>query len=461
MDAAYAREAEAFLVSLNEEFFQHDAGLKDRLEISSIYERHRRLFGRDTVRALLQNRDTPEGRYLAHFAAFGFVDSALRDITERIAAAEARATVDWDGRNVPYRESRILLSNEPDAARRHDLEARIAAATEALNPDSLTRLAAAHDAAADLGFPGYAPMCDDLAGLRLDWLRSATRDLLARTERVYRAALEAHLRRAGIPPPEATTADCAFLCRGHAFDALFPRSDLVPALERTFAGLGINLATQDNVTLDIEERPLKRPRAFCSPIRVPHDVRLAIRPQGGLDDYLRLFHEAGHVEHFAHAPADAPFAFRYLGDYSVTEAYAFLIGKLPSNPAWLREVGGRSAPPEYFALAKLTDLYYVRRYCAKLAYELALHASHRPEEVRPGYTEMLGDALHLRVRPEFYLYDVDDFLYCTCYLRAWMLEAQLRRRVVADFGPHWFLKREAGEYLKALWSLGQELTAPR
>lgn len=460
MDADdYQRQAEDFLAAVNDEYFQHDAGLKQELEVAPIYRRYGALFEQDLVLDLLRNRTSRDGRYLAQFAAFGFVENSLREITDRIATAEARATITWDGRSVPYRQSRMLLANEPGLERRRELEGRIAEATEPLNPDLAMRVKGARRAASELRFRSYAAMCDELAGLSLPALYSATGRLLADTTDLYAAALEAHLSAAGIPAEGATAADFAFLRRGHAFDTLFPKEELMPALERTLAGLGVELATQPNVTLDIAERPLKLPRAFCAPVRVPGDVRLAIRPQGGLDDYLRLFHEAGHLEHFAHARVDAPFAFRCLGDYSVTEAYAFLLGKLPTTPAWMADTLGREAPAEYLALSKLTDLYYIRRYCAKLAYEIELHAAGDPGAVRPRYARILGEALRLACRPEFYLYDVDDFFYCACYLRAWILEAQLRRRLIADFGREWFTKRRAGDYLKELWALGQELTA--
>ena len=45
------------------------------------------------------------------------------------------------------------------------------------------------------------------------------------------------------------------------------RSDrMLPALEATLRDLGIDLASQENVHLDLEQRPGKSPRAFCSPI---------------------------------------------------------------------------------------------------------------------------------------------------------------------------------------------------
>ncbi len=455
----YANQAESFLTKLNEEYFQQGAGLKEELELSPIYDRHHRLFELDTVRSLLDDRESRADRYLAHFGVFGFVENELRELTEQIAAAEARATVEWDGENIPHRKARVLASGESDTKRRRELERRIVATTEELNPQNSLRIARSHEAAVELRFTDYVAMSDELAGLGLSRLYEDTQRLLLHTRSAYETLLATHLATAGIAPEEATTGDFTFVRRGKKFDRLFPKADLLPALSRTLAGLGIALESQDNIELDLEDRPLKTPRAFCAPIKVPSDVRLVIRPRGGADDYLALFHEVGHAEHFAHTSAGAHFAYRCLGDNSITEAYAFVIGKLPTTPAWLREVLGLTEIADYLSLARLIDLYYLRRYAAKLTYELQLHHSHELNGMGDRYAELLGEALRVRVWPQNYLSDVDDFFYCACYLRAWMLEVQLRRRLVADFGPRWFASPEAGDYLRQLWSLGQEFTA--
>jgi hypothetical protein len=455
----YANQAESFLADLNEEYFQHGAGLKEELALTPIYSRYHGLFELDTVSALLGDRRSRRGRYLAHFGAFGFVEDDLRELTEQIAAMEVRSTVEWDGEQVPHRKARVLASNEPDTARRHELERRIVAATEELNPQSALRLARAHAVAEDLGFADYVAMCDELAGLGLARLHDQTQRLLAATSTAYESVLLAHLASAGISPEEATNGDFFFVRRGLGFDPLFTKEGLVPALTRTLAGLGIALESQGNVKLDLEERPQKTPRAFCAPVRVPADVRLVIRPHGGRDDYFALFHEAGHVEHFACTRSEAPFPFRCLGDNSVTEAYAFVIGNLPSTPEWLRDVLGLTEFADYLSLARLVDLNYLRRYSAKLAYELELHRSPIRDELAARYAELLGEAVQVRMWPQNHLYDVDDFFYCACYLRAWMLEVQLRRRLIEQFGARWFSRKEAGDYLKDLWALGQEFTA--
>ena len=186
---------------------------------------------------------------------------------------------------------------------------------------------------------------------------------------------------------------------------------------------------------------------------------LVLRPQGGHDDYAAILHEAGHAEHFSHTRADLPVAYRHLGDNSVTEAYAFLFGNLQRNPVWLRDVMGATEVADYLALNAFVERYMLRRYAAKLQYELELHRADDLTGYEHTYAQRLGEAVQVHVWPENFLFDLDDGFYVANYLRAWILEVQLRQVLVKEYGEGWFASRAAGDYLRDLWSLGQEFTA--
>jgi hypothetical protein len=234
---------------------------------------------------------------------------------------------------------------------------------------------------------------------------------------------------------------------------------MVPALEATLAGMGVDLRAQKNVQLDLDERPTKSPRAFCAPIEVPGRVVLVIKPLGGLDDWAALFHEAGHTEHFAHASAHLPVEARRLGDNAVTEGVAFLLEHLVTDPTWLRRRLDVARPEELAGESSAILLYFVRRYCAKLLYELELHGGADPAELAERYVELQRSATMIEPAPEDHLADVDPGFYCTSYLRAWALEAQLAEHLRESFGHAWFAERKAGSLLRELWSEGQGLDA--
>ena len=115
-----------------------------------------------------------------------------------------------------------------------------------------------------------------------------------------------------------------------------------------------------------------------------------------------------------------------LGDMAVTEGWAALFERLVDEPAWLNR---RLDVPD---IAKITNdgavstLYFLRRYSAKLLYEIEFFQADDPESMRPRYAELLTDALKLPANPESYLDDIDGSFYVTGYLRSWAFEAQLR-----------------------------------
>ena len=53
------------------------------------------------------------------------------------------------------------------------------------------------------------------------------------------------------------------------YDHVFRRERMLPILFESLRGLGIDPARQDAISFDLEERPLKHPRAFCAPLRIP------------------------------------------------------------------------------------------------------------------------------------------------------------------------------------------------
>jgi hypothetical protein len=186
---------------------------------------------------------------------------------------------------------------------------------------------------------------------------------------------------------------------------------------------------------------------------------LVIKPVGGPDDWHSLFHEAGHAEHFAHTSSGLPMEARRLGDNAVTEGWAMLLEHLVDEPAWHARRLDMGGLDEFAADCSTLLLYIVRRYAAKLLYELELHELDDVTAARPRYVELLGEALKIEPLPDDFLADVDSGFYASAYLRAWAFEAQLRAFLRQRYGNAWFAKREAGSLLRELWYEGQGYTA--
>jgi hypothetical protein len=457
----YREQADRFIAAIDEEYYLHYAGHKDSLDIVPIYDQFAELTSLGQANRVGSAVDgNRRVRELWRFACQGYLGNLTREYDERSANLEAELTAAVDGEEIPFRMLRPTIANEPDRDRRKRLErARNALTEEHLLPLELETVQVVTDAVRDLGAPDYVELHRRF-GFRLDEMAEQCRAFLDATERMWEDAGDKLFRsRIGIGLDEAQRYDVARVFRAPEWDPSFPGDRMLPALESTLADLGVDLYAQENVELDVEQREKKTPRAFCSPIEVPQRVVLVIQPIGGVDDWRALFHEAGHTEHFAHTRADLPVEERRLGDFAVTEGWAMLMEHLVQDAAWLNRRLDVPRPNEFVAESATGLLYLVRRYCAKVLYELELHAAADPRPLQQRYVEILGDALKIEPSPTDYLGDVDAGFYSTEYVRAWAFEAALKRFFREKFGSTWFARREAGSLLRELWSEGQRLTA--
>jgi len=464
----YRDEAESFCEAIDREHYLHLAGHKPDLEIEAIYARHGALFQRDSVERLRGLADGAAGekerrlRHLLHFALDGLLGHETAPQAVEAARLEADLEVQVAGGPVAYRKVSAGQANEPDGARRAELEAaRDAVLDERLNPLHREALERAHALCRELGWRGYAHAYGELRGLDMASLAERTGAFLEATADVYAPAVDPCLDEAGLPQLGlARRSDLARFFRAPALDGPFDPARMIPSLGETLAALGIDLDSQANVHLDVEARPTKSPRAFCSTPRIPDEIYLVVSPVGGRDDYSALFHEGGHVEHFAGMGRDLDFEFRHLGDNAITESFAFLFEHLTEDPAWLRRRLGLEDPRPVLAHARAVRLIMLRRYAAKLSYELRLHADQPDLKAMPAtYADTLSEATRVPYSTAAWLNDVDPGFYVVCYLRAWALEASWRRRLRERFGEEWFTEAEAGEWLRGLWREGQRHSA--
>jgi hypothetical protein len=459
---AYREEADRFIAALDEEYYLHFAGLKEEFELAPIYERFADLATLDACRRVGEtaaggDRGAVE---LWRFACEGYMGDLTRGDMEEIARLETSLTTNIEGEEIGFRMLRPALANEPDRGRREALDrARVELTERELNPHYVTIAETRREATERLGAESYLDLYARF-GFPLDELGRQCERFLAETEDLFVAALDRLFRRrVGIPLEDACRWDVPRLFRATEWDSGFAGEAMLPALESTLEGLGIDLRAQHNVHVDIEPRPTKTPRAFCAPIEVPGRIMLVIQPIGGPDDWHALFHEAGHTEHYAHTSADLPVEARRLGDNAVTEGWAILLELLVNDPAWLSRRLDFAKPDEFAAEATAGLLYFVRRYAAKFLYELELHAGGELDAMRRRYVERMHDALKIEPADADFLGDVDPGFYSSSYLRAWAFESSLRRFLREEFGSAWFTRREAGSLLRELWHEGQRPTA--
>ena len=82
--------ADRFIAELDEEFYLHYAGLKEKLELAPIYERYSELTKLEQAQALGRTADGDRGiRELWRFAAEGYLSELTREQAEKAAELEA------------------------------------------------------------------------------------------------------------------------------------------------------------------------------------------------------------------------------------------------------------------------------------------------------------------------------------------------------------------------------------
>ena len=268
---AYRERIDRFIADLDQEYYDHFAGLKEDFDLESIYARVR---GRHDARAGATHagggrRQLRLDRALA-LRVRGLPRRADAPGTRRARRElEARLKATVDGEEIPFRMLRPTIANSADRDRRERIErVRNELTEEHLNPVLLAAHEETHGATRELGASSYRELYDRF-DYRLDDLAAQCRAFLDSTEALYEDAADRILRaNVGVGLAEAQRWDVAASSAGRAGIRRSPRT-MLPALEATLSELGIDLRAQENVHLDVEERPHKTPRAFCSPIEVP------------------------------------------------------------------------------------------------------------------------------------------------------------------------------------------------
>ncbi len=459
-------DLEEFGEALSREDYLTRAGLKAESRAAAIRERFAALGRREAFEAVRERAlASPSGdegrrlRYLAEFLGTNCVEYRARAISDRIATAEAAQTVTVDGEQIPLRSVESRIKNAAERSRRDALESARLRAILDLNGLRQESLESSHEEVRRLGFADLPTFCRELSGVDLVGLRDLIRPLLPRTRDMYEEALSWYLRRwADTSPRAARRHDLARLFRAPDLDRGFPPDGLREAAEAPCARMKIDPRAGGRIRVDDEPRPNKMPRAFVATPRIPDEVILVVRPSGGPDDYAAYLHELGHALHFANTDPALPVEYRRLGDPSVTEAFAFLLDGLLRERDWLKRFVGVAQPREVLRFTAFHKLWFLRRYAAKLEYELLLHVEGPGPRSREAYRDLLSDATLVTWPAELYLFDVDAFFYAARYLRAWIFEAQLREFLRERFDEEWYRNDRTGPFLLGLWRQGQRLT---
>ncbi|HUF28977.1 MAG TPA: hypothetical protein VMM18_18490 [Gemmatimonadaceae bacterium] len=462
---------ESLMQEVSREYYLAHAGHKATAELRPIYERHAAVLDDEALAMAVDAfRGASEGgeeRRSARLLLEWLVDAQA----SRLLAAEDEREIAWessavvrlsDGRTIPYQRAAIEIANATDRGERLMVdEARAALVERELAPLKQERLEREKDFVESLDLaPGYIATFEALSGIDLGALAPECEAFLRDTQAMWDDVHPEFVRRGlGIEPREATRADALALMRAREFDQYFPGDRMEGAVRRQHREMGIDPDAAGRIRFDIGEREGKRSRAFCAPVQVPHEVYLVLRPHGGQTDYTTFLHELGHALHFAYIRPDLPFEYRWLGDNSITESYAMLLDHRMQDGGWLMrytELDRRSAE-SYLRAAAFEELQFLRRYAAKLLYEVRLYSGDVPWDSLPDlYVDTLSGATSFRYRRADAFVDVDPRFYAARYLRAWQLQALIADTLVERYDQDWWRNPRAGPWMmQALFSEGQ------
>lgn len=419
--------------------------------------------------ARLRDRETdPRERkrldYLFYDTAGTVIYDELISIQDEISNAEATGIVVVDGDSIAYRDIGIMFYNETDSElRQRYYEAMGAFEVENLNPLRARMVAESRARLIDFGFESLDEFEGRRRGLDHDAFEETVVDLLGATRDIYwELTNDAAHDVFGVDVTEVPDYDRGQLFRGAEFDTYFDAESMIPFMKEVFLGMGIDIDALP-IHVDDEDRPGKEPRPATYGIRPGEDVRILIKPSGGVDDYESLFHEMGHGIHDGVVTV-TEYEFQRLGDYGVTETYAYIPEQLFMDPLFLSETGLITDPDVLRRFLKnqlLGSLGSARYYAGLFRYERLLHTGERTqEELAQAYGRLMEDSrLVPLAHPEFgYLSSNEDY-YGVNYLEAWILAAQLRHVFRERFGERWWESAEAGALYIELLEYGAELTA--
>ena len=469
------RLGEPFMVELSRAQWLVGAGHSAEIDLRGIYARHGAALSEESLAAALDAyRDAPAGSE-EHRSARSLLDWQIEARAARETAQLEERELEWeatamvrldDGRTIPYQRAHIEIANAADRAERLRVDAaRADVVARELAPLRRERFAREREVVESLGVaPSYIDAIETISALPLRALGEQCARFLRDTEDMSRELLGDVLKRnLDIDPADAARSDALALARAPEFDAAFPGAELQPRVMRQLGEMGLDPDAGGRIVYDTAEREGKRARAFCAPVRIPAEIHLVLRPHGGASDWTTLLHEAGHALHFANARADLPFEHRWLGDNSVTEGYAMLFDHRMQDRGWLRRYTGLEGAElsRFLRRAGFEELRFLRRYCAKLLYELDLHGGDVPERDIPAlYAERLTTATGFRYSPNDAYADDDPRFYAGRYLQAWQLQAVLAHTLTEKFDEDWWRNPRSGPWLRdSLFAEGQRETA--
>jgi hypothetical protein len=465
--AEYEERLQRYLYERSEEGRAVRVGEKETSEQAAIVARYADLFSRDQLELLRECEEAAESDErerlfrLVKTCEAGLITAELAEEDDELENRILAARVLWDGEEMPLRTAQARLAVIDSYAKREELGTVQADKNAEFNDDRLELLGKWEALEGELsGIGDPVERSEYEKGVSLRELERALAAASAGADTSYAALREKWFERllgderADVPPSYHS----AYMRRLSPLESTYTKERSVEICMDTLQQLGFDMENDENIRLDLDDRPQKSPRACVIASDPPKVVHLITRAQGGLHDYQAFLHEAGHALHYAGCDPALSYTFRKLSrDHALTEIYSYILESISREPAWHAryfDLSDEQAAENANATIFLEALLF-RRYVAKLQYELDFWSRyHKQGPSNDGYSERLTAATGLRYRADGFVSDMDPGFYSADYLRAWIRSAQLREYLKREVGDEWWRKAETGERLRSLFFEG-------
>ena len=362
-----------------------------------------------------------------------------------------------DGEKIYFREVIPWCQKSSTLLKRQKLQQETGPLCKLLKPFAVNYWNVVLDSLTDeLGFDSYIDYCSRKKNIDYHRLYQQVKALVAQTDATYFEAMNAWSHeRFERPVHQLTRFDAIYLLSLGQLDRLCPITDPESTLS-FFSRWGLDPNHLPGLHLHVQPAVGRSAQAITIMVRIPHEIHILMRPEGGWIDVETLWHELGHGLSAVATDPSLPVLDRELATtFNLSEAYAFLMQRLSLSRPVLETVMGLSEASlttiGYYK--NLKDLSVFRRYAAKFISEYDMFTSGELSDGRP-YADTMARITGFYHQPESHLFDLVPEFYCADYLLGWLGEAVLAESLVERFGDDGCLEPESGQWLKSLWRQG-------
>lgn len=392
-------------------------------------------------------------RQVLRFAGDEYLQGQTQTLRSDLLARQQQAVVDIPPLedSLPLWQVTALIASERKRVKRELIETASTAVIDSLNRSYRALWSRLFSAIQSLGYPSPLALWEEVSGVAFDDYLKPLEAILRDTEDTYRDQMQWHLKRAfDIRLEAARRHDIVALFGSEETAPWFPRADLIPTLERWLSDWGWQ--ADDRTSPRLERYESVAGGAYCAPLHIPTDVRLALAPVAGLRGFAQALGETGKALLLASVPADAPIEWRCFPDPSLLEAQADLCAGLVRAPQWLTVYRHVRQPGELLRLIHLERLFIVRRYIGKCLYERTLYEDFVLDGKEEAYRDALRKACGFAYPEVYYLHDVEPGFTTLWTVRGWLLSAHLRQQLRRQYADEWFREPDALEALREFWA---------